>query len=179
MIRYVRGPAPTCLADNAVKWTVRALEKVSMASPQPFRWNEPCRKTVTADLSRASDHHCCFCDSYPLDPPTIEHFRPKSVFPEESFARTNLFAACAGCQGAKLDSYHSDLLRPDRNSFRFEAYFDIDTRFRIIPRSTASAYMQRRASRTIETFDLNREALRRSRHDLVLRGRDLSVYRFM
>lgn len=75
-------------------------------------------------LLKAQTGGCCsFCDKRPVEQESIEHNKPKSRFPADAYAWTNLFYCCAKCQGRKREKWHALLLKPDETGYRFEDYF--------------------------------------------------------
>ena len=75
-----------------------------------------------------TQRHCAFCDG-PLgieSRETVEHFRPKSKFPELAFAWENLFPCCDVCQSHKGERFDLHLLKPDDDDYHFERYFVVN-----------------------------------------------------
>lgn len=52
-------------------------------------------------LADAKKNHCCFCSDG--DPTEIDHFLPKSIFPEFSILPINLVPACHRCNKLKIN----------------------------------------------------------------------------
>ncbi len=175
----VRGAPPDCLQVNREGWTQRWIARA--ADGLSFHWpSKPCYESVRTALLQASAMHCAFCDGYPLDPATIEHFKPKSVYHDEAYEWTNLYPACVGCQNAKRERFDLDVLRPDELGYSFERYFEVSLEFNIIPNPLAGEADNRRATATIDTYRLNRGALIRARQELFRGGSPpTSVYRFI
>lgn len=67
-------------------------------------------------LSESSFGKCMYCESKILhiDYGDVEHFKPKSVFPEFEFEWSNLGLACTKCNRStgKGDNYNDDLIDP-------------------------------------------------------------------
>ena len=89
----------------------------------------------------------------------IDHFRPKSRFPELVYVWTNWLFACPECNQAKGDKWHEGgYVDPcaDAESERPENFFDFDTRRgHITPREGLSASRREIANRMIEDLQLN------------------------
>jgi uncharacterized protein (TIGR02646 family) len=164
MHRLVRKAVPECLTLNLSNWTSVWVAKVRAgAKSDDFSWrNTPCEKEIREKLGIESDDHCCFCDKAPLDPLSIDHFRPKMDFPADAYCWENLYSACLGCQGRNA-KFNELAIRPDEPSFTFDRFFDINADFDLIPNGTATAEDQERALVTIELFKLNRLPLRKAR----------------
>jgi uncharacterized protein (TIGR02646 family) len=106
-----------------------------------------------------TQNHCAFCDIFPLRQSgrTIEHYRPKSIFPRESHLWTNLFYCCHSCQ-EKGERFNEALLKPDVQAYDFSAFFicEIDGEAIILkPNPRATNPNQNRASITIQIYGLN------------------------
>jgi uncharacterized protein (TIGR02646 family) len=110
--------------------------------------------------------HCAYCDGYELGESsreTIDHFRPKSRFPELAFAWQNLFPACDSCQLAKRD-FHEQLLKPDEEGYEFARYFVLNFKTGDLePNPGALPEEQQKAQNTIALLSLNRAPLARGR----------------
>ena len=66
--------------------------------------------------------HCSFCDAYEMGPDieeTVEHFLPKSEFPEFAYQWRNLYLCCGRCQSRKCTGFDERLLRPDDTDYHF------------------------------------------------------------
>jgi len=77
------------------------------------------------ELFAMTRNHCAFCDG-PVDlesRATVEHFRPKSQFPELAYAWQNLFPCCDKCQANKRENFDERLLKPDDELYTFSRYF--------------------------------------------------------
>ncbi len=92
MMPCQRGEAPAVLRDGAPKWTAAWLLRRSERPGTVFHWpevgGEGVNKPITHSLLQMTAGHCAYCDGFPLDElgfPTIDHFRPKSRFPERAF----------------------------------------------------------------------------------------------
>ena len=77
-------------------------------STSTTRYNHP---TVAAALMEMQNSKCSYCERY--IPPRglgrqVEHFRPKSAFPEFRYSWTNLLVACPTCNGNKLEQFPTD-----------------------------------------------------------------------
>ena len=156
MTPVVRPPSPEVLTERAARWTAALLARRADDVAATFYWPEvdgiAVNQLVLPTLLRMTARHCAYCDHFELGDgsrETIDHFRPKSTFPEHAYAWENLFPACDQCQQHKSEDFHDDLLRPDSLDYRFDRYFLFNSRTGMIevnPR--ASEVDQRRAAHT-------------------------------
>ncbi|MEZ5326723.1 MAG: hypothetical protein R3F19_16880 [Verrucomicrobiales bacterium] len=124
-------PQPSeALAANLAVWA-RQWDELKARNPDAeFRWNtkdqRSAREWILDELLRWSANHCAFCDgmggttNWP-----VEHFKPKSHYPEDGYAWENLYPCCEQCQG-KGAEYDDDLMRPDEEDYAFARYFWFD-----------------------------------------------------
>jgi uncharacterized protein (TIGR02646 family) len=161
MMPCERPEAPPFLVEKGSDWTAAWLSR--RATGGTFSWprheGQPANRALQPPLMAMTAEHCAYCDGFPIDEtgiPSIDHFRPKSSFPALAFAWDNLFPACQRCQGAKLERFDADLLRPDAPDFAFARYFLVDYDTGLLRANPgASADDQHRAELTIELFGLN------------------------
>lgn len=170
MRRFTREPAPHFLESGSADWNKRWQEGRDDNPKAQFRWPQiqgtPLNQLLigTEDspgpLKRQTDAHCSYCEQFPISPPgteTIDHFKPKSLFPTEAFSWDNLYFACNHCQ-RRGDSWDARLLRPDAPDFEFSRFFLWDfTTGELLPNPAATAEDQARALCTIESFQLNQK----------------------
>lgn len=164
MIRCVRLAEPQALVDSGQRWTDAYLQRAKV-SAKPFRWpvykGQTLNKILLIDLHLMTAGHCSYCDGFPLDAwarDTIDHFRPKSLFPDQSFVWANLFLCCDLCQMAKAQEFDALWLKPDDAEHAFERYFVVNFRtgeIEVNPR--ANTEDQARAEATIFGFGLNNQ----------------------
>jgi len=101
---------------------------------------------------------CAFCDGPLLveSRATIEHFKPKGIYPTLAYNWENLFPCCDLCQSNKLETFDELLLKPDLVGYAFAIYFVANYRTgELEPSPAASEVDQTRAMRTIELYGLN------------------------
>jgi uncharacterized protein (TIGR02646 family) len=163
MMRWQRGAAPELIARFGPGLAAEFAAVRARESNAPFRWAQREGENL-GDVARealvAQNHgHCCYCDAYPIGATgrrEVDHFRPKSRFPAETYDWANLYLACTACNTAKREQWDEDLLRSDAPAFDFWEFFSIDAATgRILPNPHASAENQRRAARTIDVLDLD------------------------
>jgi uncharacterized protein (TIGR02646 family) len=162
MEKIERTDAPGWLIEKWEEWGKEWADKCNHKDNPTFSWrqhNKKGRKELGHKLSLMTQHHCSFCDAYPMGSrlkSTIEHFKPKIKFPLEAYKWENLFLACSLCQ-EKGDRYNNALLKPDVDGYSFDKYFDIDwTNGELIPNRDATDEEKERARMTITLYGLNK-----------------------
>ena len=87
---------------------------------------------------------------------TIDHFRPKELFPLLVYVWANLFLCCRNCQ-KRLTTFNKKLLlKPDKTDFDFHKYFMVNyVTGEIEVNPKASNFEQAQACYTINAFRLN------------------------
>ena len=119
MYRLTRGPCPECLQRSSASWTSDYRAGRQKDPTFRFSWRQAaCYTAIRSALLEMSQFHCAFCDG-PLgreSRETVDHFRPKSCFPELAYAWENLFTSCDMCQSSKREQFEELLLRPNSTS---------------------------------------------------------------
>jgi uncharacterized protein (TIGR02646 family) len=177
MRKLVRAPEPLFLASKCQEWGEDWRQR--QANGQPFYWHhidgKPVNQQLLPLLREQTQDHCSFCDHFPVDPPsiaTIEHFRPKAMFPLEAFQWSNLFFACTHCQ-QKGTAFTDIVLAPDAAHYEFDRYFRWDhTKGTLEVNDSAAPEDRPQAEATIAYFRLNVghptqrkiQLIRRSKH---------------
>lgn len=159
MDRFERSAAPDCLAQ--ARGALCQGDFAAHGVWETFR-NRKCYGVTRAALLGISGMTCAFCaGGFAQSPETIEHFRPKAgllAHRDSVLDWNNLFPACMRCQQAKGDSFSANLLKPDDPNYspwlHFIANAD-DGSLEPLP-----SHEPHRAQVTIETYDLNRSALK-------------------
>ncbi|MDI9365537.1 MAG: hypothetical protein QM541_11340 [Flavobacterium sp.] len=172
MKKFTRADEPQVLIDNAATWNKEYAEKKTANNNYNFFWRtvngEKLNRMLYPILSLQTQHHCSFCDKYPLDrgDDTIDHFYPKSnpEFYHLVYSWHNLYLACNGCQKSKMEQFDKDLLKPDDMHYQFDEYFQYNyNSHNLEPRVDKSDNHQRKAKVTIEIFGLNHPDLSKAR----------------
>jgi len=107
MIRVDRGPAPDGFAARAADWR-RRFEEARRRNPKLTAsqfWSRV-RAQVRVDaqsLYVAFHGKCAFCEAKMahISSPHVEHYRPKSRFPDRMFDWQNWLLSCGCCNGKK------------------------------------------------------------------------------
>ena len=112
-MRNVERPKrPPSLTKNAARWRRSLLGKLweyqrrDKKVPDIY-FNKYKKKDIKNVLNRMYNGLCCYCESRVgiVDYPHIEHRKPKSTFPSDTFNWENLHLSCTKCNGAKGDKY--------------------------------------------------------------------------
>lgn len=112
MIKLTKFPKPKVLVDNADQWTTELMSYVNSEQKIPDsvknRYNHPEIKEVLTNETRGK---CMYCEGYigAVSFSHIEHFRPKSIYPKQTFEWENLGLACQVCNTNKKDKFDETL----------------------------------------------------------------------
>ncbi|MDM8558336.1 hypothetical protein [Candidatus Parabeggiatoa sp. HSG14] len=173
MMKFTRPKRPGYL-DNYKVWgreyAKKKKEYIEKKRKTPAKWNKKIKQwdQLKCDLAKLTVDHCSFCDSYPLvakHKQTVEHFRPRSIYPKLTFVWHNLFLSCEICQ-KKGDRFSEKLLKPDAVGYDFYRYFIINFKTGEIEINTrASKEDQERAKITRIMYGLNNYDRPKARSD--------------
>jgi len=116
MIRVARGPALEGFEQRAHKWEddYRAAKDLNQELTVSVFWGR-IRSHIqddAAQLFQIFHGKCAFCESHMahVSSPNVEHYRPKSRFPELAFRWDNWLLSCGRCNDKKWAHF------PDCNS---------------------------------------------------------------
>ena len=173
MIKVVRQTEPPILLKKEAVW-MDALRRASTA-PEKERASKKYRhRQVQEALTTMFQGKCGYCESHieHVSDPHIEHYRPKSKFPELTFAWENLLLACGKCNSTqyKGDKFPEadeggPIINPcvDNPEDHFEFVYDATAKVATIATKTT------RGRKTETLLGLNRNALRQHRSTHVTR----------
>ena len=97
--------------------------------------NEGCKSEVVETLHQMQYGKCCYCErkiNKTGHDQAIEHYKPKSEFPELENTWENLLQACSCCNGDKLAKFPTDenglplLIDPSESNINPEDHFEFD-----------------------------------------------------
>ena len=150
-----RGPEPSGLpqvrAQHTPRWVQHYRHGVG-TRPSDSQW-----RRFIEHLRDAFHGLCAYCEQ--LRRGEVDHFRPKSRYPELVYAWSNWLFACRDCNHTKLGKWpHGGYVNPCARSTlaRPEHYFAFDTQTgEILPSEELTAFDHNRALRTIEDLGLN------------------------
>lgn len=122
---------------------------------------------ITSKLIPKEDTKCAFCESMPMESGyiEIEHYLPKSIYPNETYEWTNLLPSCKRCNMKKLafDTGKLPIVKPDVDDP--ELFFTYDSIKLIVKKNALDKTI---AKRTIQRLDLNEFRLVKPRSELLV-----------
>lgn len=107
MIKVNRTAKPQSLLNHASSWTQDYLDALDAELANPTTENKKRRKTAEGKYAQVDvknalksmfHRKCAFCERK-RDYPHIEHFYPKTTYPEKCIEWENLLYACETCNG--------------------------------------------------------------------------------
>lgn len=167
MIQFNRPEKPKSLVENADNWThelINELKTLSYSKVKDSIKNRYRQDDIKEALETMQDNLCCYCESEIEKATTfshIEHRKPKSLFPEESFNWNNLFLICPVCNTNKSNQW-------DEENEILDCCIDlpkehIDYNNSILDSKT------KRGLTTINHCDLNRKSLIEARNKVLIK----------
>jgi uncharacterized protein (TIGR02646 family) len=112
-------------------------------------------------LSLLTNHHCSFCDGFPLNntsKETIEHYQPKADYKDKTYDWDNLFLCCDKCQSQANKMAFEFTVKPDLPEYAFDKYFYFepqDGKVKSIEENTDSP-----ANKFLKRYGINNNAQR-------------------
>lgn len=174
MIHVVRKPCPDILAKKAAAWTAALLQARTNEAANPCAETKTARenaekkynqKAIKEALKDMFFGKCAYCESHivHIDYGDIEHFRPKTLYPECCFDWDNLLLGCTVCNNNKLAQFptapEKQLINPTNelpeNYFDFE-YDGYTQLANVLPKNS-------RGEETEKILRLNRSDLLKNR----------------
>ena len=163
MHRVDRGPEPRGLDVLRSRYTPRWVNHYRHGSgpvPSDSRW-----VTFLPNLRSVFSGSCAYCEEWCRG--EVEHFRPRSQFPELVYEWSNLLLACHDCNHAKGPKWpaggYVDPCARSRSAYP-EQYFDFDLfSGDLIPKSGLTAARRVKAERMILDLRLNEFQHQKSR----------------
>ena len=150
-----RGPEPAgleCIRSNHTPSWVQYYRHGVGSLPRDALW-----RNFHADLEKAFGGLCAYCEERSRG--EIDHFRPKSLFPESVYSWSNWLFACHDCNNAKgwkwpVGGYVDPCAKS--SPAHPEHYFIFDTQTgEILPRGDLSPRRRHKAQRMIDDLKLN------------------------
>jgi uncharacterized protein (TIGR02646 family) len=169
MIKLNRPQEPQILIDNKALWDVELKEALAHYGsiskvPQTIvcRYNHI---SIRTPLINSSHEKCAYCEGKPLECGNIEidHFKPKSRYPDATFEWENMVPSCHDCNNSKgtHDTQKEPIINPYDTDPETVFYFDS---IQIIP---LSGNEFDKAQRTINIFGLNALRLLKPRAEVL------------
>ena len=150
-----RGPEPSRLPRVRSRYTPAWIEHYRHGTgkrPNDDKWRD-----FHDDLSRVFSDLCAYCEEVCRG--EVDHFRPKSKFPEQVYEWSNWLFACHDCNLWKSEEWpKGGYIDPCAKSAaaRPERFFDFDTDAGIIkPRAGLSPKRRQKALSMIKDLRLN------------------------
>lgn len=112
MIKLTKQPKPQLLVDNADDWTKELLSYVRRGVRVPDTIKNRYNQTeIKEALEKETYGKCMYCEGYigAVSYSHIEHFRPKTLYPEKTFEWENLGLGCQICNTNKHDAFDEAL----------------------------------------------------------------------
>lgn len=177
MRKFTRANEPAVLQANCTKWNSQWAVLCQTNARPSFSWyrvdGKTAREHILPALQEQTQRHCSFCDAFPVEGvsnDTVEHFKPKTQFPDQAYTWTNLYYCCDACQTAKREQWDELLLHADAESYSFAHYFEFDfTTGQIRPNPMAPESDRKRAEVTIALYGLDSPPRRRNRQAIARR----------
>lgn len=171
---------PKVLKDNQTNWTNSLLADIkthgsfnklpdSIKTDVGIKYKD---KEIKKALIPTEDTKCAFCEMIPNETGyiEIEHFYPKSIYPDQTFEWSNLLPSCKRCNliKTKLDTLKSPIVKPDVDDP--ETLFTYDN-IKLVVKKDATD--KAKANRTIKKLDLNQFRVIKPRSELLV---NLNLY---
>jgi len=169
MHKVNRITQPKILSDNYEKWTSELIEQIALNNGDYSKVNDKYKnqynqREIKESLKNMYNGCCCYCEgsislvSYGA----IEHFKPKSLYPELSFVWDNLHYCCEICNTTYKKSQWNDLLLdPSKDDISLYLSFNIHTG------EYEAIQENERGKETIRITGINREKLVKKRRQMI------------
>lgn len=166
---------PNILVKNELNWTNELLNEIknhgsfselpdSTKKEIAARYKHPEIKDL---LIPTEDTKCAFCESFPNESGfvEVEHFLPKSIYPDKAYSWENLLPSCKRCnlQKLSLDTGIFPIVKPDIDNP--EDYFTYDNIKMVVK---VDSLDEEKAARTIDRLKLNQHRLIKPRSELLV-----------
>jgi len=174
MIFVKRTEEPKTLKENKAQWSrdIKVAQKKMDSASLERAINKYRQKNIKNALRKMFNDKCAYCESKVshVEYGHIEHFKPKSIFPEEAVFWDNLLLSCAICNGAEYkgdkfpDAAHGGfLINPCIEDPGEYLVFEFDEK----ALSANVLGKTVRGTTTVSLLGLNREELRKYRSERV------------
>ncbi|HWV16632.1 MAG TPA: hypothetical protein VN030_14460 [Cellvibrio sp.] len=180
MIKLSRKSKPDILAHNESQWTSELINAVSVNGSYSKISKEEKQKLlvhyrhqdIKNSLFDSSFQKCAFCETKPGESGNIEveHFAPKSIYPNLAFQWENFLPACRRCNGSKdgHDTMRAPIVNP----------YDVDPdevfHYKDIKISANDNSFKEIGELTIKVCGLNSVRLMKPRADILVSLHDFS-----
>jgi|GEM_PF-2124327 len=173
-------PIPKSIENNGKKWTKELLGAIAKAKksrtkiPKAF-YNKYKKNDILNALKDMygdnGDSYCCYCESTinTVSYEEIEHRKPKSKYPRETFDWNNLHLACSRCNKHKGDKYNNKFPILDAAIDNIEQNLG----YKHTPKGVLRETLTQRGITTVEDTDLDREPLPKKRQTIWIKTQSL------
>lgn len=174
MIKIQKPTAPQVLIDNKATWTQNLLGAINTyggyskipESEKNRLLSHYRHKDIQAALFASSHYKCAFCECIPGESSHIEveHFEPKSLYPNLTFEWDNFLPTCRICNEEKsnTDTRANPIINPaieDPEQLLTYSFLRI--------KPLAGSGQEQKAQQTIDVCNLNCERLYNARSTLM------------
>lgn len=158
MHKVDRGEEPTSLKDNKEQWTRELLEQIEIKGEYSKVDSNYKIKYKQIDVQKALKAMygsvCCYCEGEInlTGYAEIEHYKPKSLFPELCFEWSNLHQICTKCNKKKNNKWDNEfpILDPVQDS--------IDDKIKFRGPVLCTEEQDKRVQNTIGHLELNKRS---------------------
>lgn len=170
-----RKKIPDILTTNGSSWKAELLGEIAMYGSYK-KLPDKVKKLVNTRykhdgiksvLFNRATTKCAFCESFPTETGflEVEHFYPKTIYPESTYEWLNLLPSCKRCNLKKstLDTKSLPIVKPDEEDPA--DYFTYD---HIMMKASDNSLDKSKAERTIERLELNEYRLVKPRSELLV-----------
>lgn len=162
MRKLHRPEAPECWITHSPQWNADYSQRILANPKYVFVWRKKktCFSVAKSTLLEMTQRHCAFCDAKVKvkKGESIEHFKPKELYPLEAYSWTNLFPCCYVCNNAKGVKFSQNLLKFDDVDYAFFKYFEVEFKTgKVNPKPGLTLIEQESAENTINFYNLNDE----------------------
>ena len=174
MIKIQKPIAPKILIDKQAIWTKALVDAVALHGgydkiPETEKKSllvHYKHKDIQKLLFDCNHHKCAFCECKPGESSNIEveHFEPKSIYPNLAFEWDNMLPSCRKCNEVKLDhdTRNSPIINPAKEDPEMLLTYSF---LRMIPLQGSG--QEEKAYNTITVCNLNSNRLYTVRSDLL------------
>ena len=157
-----RGAEPAGLAtirrQHTPGWVAHYKNRMGQKSSNLVNHWRDFRPELGARFNGKCGYCECACDARSDNAGTLDHFRPRSKFPELTYEWTNWVFSCWPCNESKDDQWpetgYIDPCSADPDD-RPEKYLDVNDQGRLLPKKTLAKPDRQKAGHTIHNIGLN------------------------
>lgn len=128
MHKVQRNEPPEGLYEKNIEFNNKKHSKEEIKNEWDLFTNSKLKKQTIEQLDKMFKGCCAYCEGRYKETsyPQIDHFKPKSLYPELMFEYNNMNLACQKCNNAKSNKYDEKLINPTIDEpdehLRYKAY---------------------------------------------------------